>query len=44
MIVNDNVFMKIIFKNFYYNSYEKKYSNHSKKQVSHIVFTNILNK
>lgn len=44
MIVNNNVFMKIIFKNFYYNSYEKKYSSHSKKQVSHIVFTNILNK
>ena len=50
LIVNDNIFMKLTFKNFYKGEYYKKYenskynkedNNYIKNDCNHIIFTNI---
>lgn len=38
MVVNDNFFMHKVFKRWYYNSYEKKYSSHKSKATIHNIF------
>lgn len=50
LIVNDNIFMKLLFKKFYKGEYYKRYENtkynkeddnYSKNECNHIIFTNI---
>ena len=40
LIVNDDIFMKLTFKNFYKGEYKKTYEN-TKNKCNHIIFSNI---
>jgi hypothetical protein len=40
IIVNDNIFMNLAFNKFFYNSYDKTYSN-TKNKCNHVIYTNI---
>ena len=44
MVVNNDFFMRMAFKKWFIDSYDKKYSNHNKSLTKHQIFSNIQRK